>query len=172
MEPLITLVVVTLVLRAIGTFGVRPLRHFPTALRGGLTAMFLLTGTVHFVGMREELIAMVPGFLPAPELIVTLTGVAELAAAIGLLIPRTALLAASGLTALLVVMFPANVALALSSQPIPWYDELPWRTLMQLVFLAATITVVIDRYRAWKSTRRMPRASVPAEASAGAPSGS
>lgn len=164
MAPLITLVVVTLALLALGALGVRPLRRLPTALRGGLAAMFLLTGVAHFAGMREELVAMVPDFVPEPELVVTLTGVAELAGAIGLLIPRTALLASAGLTLLLVAMFPANVALALSGSDIPWYDELPWRTLMQVVFLAATTTVVVDRLRAWRSARRVRgSASTPVE---------
>ena len=172
MEPLITLVGVTVALLALGAVGVRPLRRLPVALRGGLAAMFLLTGVVHFIGMREELVTMVPDFVPAPELIVALTGIAELAGAAGLLIPRTALLAASGLTLLLIAMFPANVALALSGGPIPWYDELPWRTLMQLVFLAATTTVVVDRYRAWRSDRRTTPATLSASADVGATSGS
>ncbi|HET6673621.1 MAG TPA: DoxX family protein [Agromyces sp.] len=155
MEPFITLAVVTCVLLLIGAFGVRGLRRFPTALRGGLAAMFVLTGVSHFVGMREEMIAMVPGIIPAPELIVTLTGIAELAGAIGLLIPRLSLLAAAGLTLLLVGMFPANVTLALSGDQLPWYDQLLWRTLLQLVFLAATSTVLIERYRTWRSARRL-----------------
>jgi uncharacterized membrane protein len=52
---------------------------------------------------------MVPPFLPAPELLVTVTGVLELAGAAGLVWSRTAPWAAGGLSALLVAMFPANV---------------------------------------------------------------
>ncbi|MEG6589313.1 hypothetical protein [Paenibacillus barengoltzii] len=85
MEPLITLIVVTLVILALGAAGVKRLRTWPVALRGGNAAMFVLTGTVHFVGMREELISMVPPVLPYPGFIVTLTGVLELAGALGLL---------------------------------------------------------------------------------------
>ncbi|TFD92128.1 DoxX family membrane protein [Cryobacterium lactosi] len=154
MEPLIVLLAVTFGLLLIGAFGVRALRRIPTALRGGLSAMFTLTGVSHFIGMREEMIAMVPDVVPSPEIAVTLTGVAELAGAIGLLIPRLALPAASGLALLLIGVFPANVALALSDQPLPWFDQLLWRALLQLIFLAATTTVVIDRYRAWRSSRR------------------
>jgi hypothetical protein len=76
-EPLITLVAVTAVLLVAGALGVRALRPWPVALRGGLAAMFTLTGVVHFVWMREELIAMVPPALPAPGLLVTITGVLE-----------------------------------------------------------------------------------------------
>jgi hypothetical protein len=67
MEPLITLIAVTLLLLAIGAAGVRRLRPRSVALRGGLAAMFTLTGVAHFVGMREALIEMVPPFPPRPN---------------------------------------------------------------------------------------------------------
>ncbi|TMR87966.1 DoxX family protein [Nonomuraea basaltis] len=153
MEPLITLTVVTALTLLVGIVWKKPsLRRVPVALRAGLAAMFLLTATVHFVGMRAELIAMVPPWLPAPELLVDITGVTEIAGAVGLLIPRTAMWAAGGLTLQLVLMFPANVHLALSGQALPWWDQLPGRTLMQLVFLAATTTVLVDRLRARKES--------------------
>jgi uncharacterized membrane protein len=143
MEPLITLVGVTAVLLATGAAGVHRLRPWPVTVRGGLAAMFTLTGVVHFVAKREELIAMVPPTLPAPALLVTLTGVLELAGAIGLLWHRTAPWAAGGLAALLVAMFPANVHAALAGTSTPL---LP-RTAMQLVFLAATLAVVAYHVR-------------------------
>ncbi|WP_435108401.1 hypothetical protein [Nocardiopsis synnemataformans] len=89
MEPLIALVGVTALLLVLGAAGVRPLRSWPLALRGGIAAVFTLTGVSHFVGMREELIAMVPPALPAPALLVTATGVLELAGAAGILWART-----------------------------------------------------------------------------------
>lgn len=138
MAPLVTLVAVTAALLLAGAAGIRPLRPWPVAVRGGLAAMFTLTGVVHFAWMREELVAMVPPALPAPELLVTVTGVLELAGAVGLLIPRTAPWAAGGLAALLVVMFPANVHAALEGTGTPL---LP-RTLMQLLFLAAALAVL------------------------------
>jgi uncharacterized membrane protein len=106
--------------------------------------MFTLTGVVHFTFMREELIAMVPPALPAPGLLVTITGVLELACAAGLLLPRTAPWAAGGLSLLLVAMFPANVQAALAGTGTPL---LP-RTLMQVLFLAATLAVVAHHVRA------------------------
>src|SRR5690606_27541926 len=109
MEPLITLIAVTALLLAAGALGVRALRPWPVAVRGGLAAMFVLTGGAHFIGMREELIAMVPPALPAPGLLVTVTGVLELAGAAALLWRRTAPWSAAGLSVLLVAMFPANV---------------------------------------------------------------
>jgi len=60
------------------------LHPWPVALRSGLAAMFLLTGSVHFVYLRTELIRMVPSIMPYPDLNVTITGALEWAGAIGL----------------------------------------------------------------------------------------
>jgi uncharacterized membrane protein len=147
-EPLITLIVVTAVLLGLGALGVRAVASWPVAVRGGLAAMFTLTGVAHFVGMRQELIAMVPPALPAPGLLVTITGVLELAGVVGLLLPRTAPWAAGGLSVLLVVMFPANIHAALEGTGTPLVP----RTLMQVLFLAATLAVVAHHVRA----RRVP----------------
>lgn len=153
MEPLIVLVVVTLVILALGAAGVKRLRSWPVALRGGVAAMFVLTGTVHFVWMREELISMVPSILPYPGLIVTITGLLELAGAIGLLWRPTALWAAAGLSLLLICMFPANVHYALSGLATKPEDALIPRTLMQIVFLSAPLAIMIF-YLRHRSVRR------------------
>lgn len=145
MEPFIALVAVTLAVYGVGALGVRRLKNRTVALRGGLAAMFALTGAAHFVGMRAELVSMVPPGLPRPDLLVTITGVLELAAAAGLLVRRTAPWAAAGLTALLVVMFPANVY---AYQQGIQTDPLWFRTLLQVVFLAATVAVVLGSRRA------------------------
>ncbi|MFF5993017.1 DoxX family protein [Prauserella flavalba] len=148
MEPLITLVAGTAAVLAVGRLWRPRLRPLPTALRGGVAAMFLLTGVAHFAGMREELIAMVPGFLPAPGLLVTVTGVLEIAGALAMFHRQLAHWSAAGLTVLLVVMFPANVNLALNGTNLPWDDTLVPRTLMQVIFLAATATVAVAGFRA------------------------
>ncbi|WP_020418386.1 DoxX family protein [Amycolatopsis sp. ATCC 39116] len=147
MAPLIILIVVTLVLALAGAAGVRWLRPWPMAVRGGVAAMFTATGISHFVGMREQLIDMVPLALPAPALLVTVTGVLELAGAVGVLWPRTAPWAAAGLTAMLVLMFPANVYAVQSGVLTAWDDQIVPRTLMQVVFLAATLTVFVHARR-------------------------
>jgi uncharacterized membrane protein len=85
---------------------------------------------------------MVPPFLPAPELLVTVTGVLELGGAAGLLWSRTAPWAAGGLSALLVAMFPANVHKALADPTIAFDDQLGPRTALQVIFLASTLAVI------------------------------
>jgi uncharacterized membrane protein len=164
MAPLLVLVVVTLVQLAAGAAGVRRLRPWPVALRNGLAAMFLLTGVSHFVGMRAELISMVPPALPAPGLLVTITGVLELAGALGLLLPRTVPWAAAGLAALLVAMFPANVYAAVEGLTIsgaPAMALVP-RALLQLLFLAATLAVLVSHIRSRRLTEPRPAATLAA----------
>lgn len=148
MEPLIALTVVTLGVRAAGALGARRLASWPVALRGGLAAMFLLTAGAHFIGLRDELVAMVPPALPAPELLVTVTGLLEAAGALGLLYRPTAPWAAAGLTAMLLGMFPANVYKAAEGLSTDFTDQLVPRTVMQLIFLAATATVTVHYMRA------------------------
>ncbi|MEU6270632.1 DoxX family protein [Saccharopolyspora shandongensis] len=151
MAPLIILLVVTLALLVAGAVGVRGLKPWPVAVRGGLAAMFVATGIAHFVGMREQLISMVPPALPAPGLLVTITGILELVGAAGLLWHRTAPWAAGGLGLMLIAMFPANVYAALEGILTAADDQLVPRTAMQVVFLAATVVVVVHHVRARRS---------------------
>src|SRR5262245_25721520 len=95
--------------RAAGAIGISALESWVVSTRVGLALMFLFTGVAHFTRTRADLVRMVPPALPNPELLVTLTGIAELAGAIGLLVPPLARLSAWALAALLVAMFPANV---------------------------------------------------------------
>ena len=131
----------------------RRLRPWPVALRGGLAALFTTTGLAHFMGMRAELIAMVPPALPNPGLLVTITGVLELAGALGLLLRPTAPWAAGCLAALLVALYPANVYAALEGVTTAPEDWLLPRTLMQVLWLAAAVAVVVSAVR----TRRRER---------------
>ena len=167
MEPLIVLVASFPIFTLAGRLGVRPLRRWQTALRWSLAAMFLLTASAHFVpGLRADLIQMVPPVFPRPDLLVTLTGFAELAGAIGLLVPRFAPWAASGLALLLIAMFPANVHAAREGLQIggtPVEALLP-RTLMQVGFLLLLgLSVLGDRRRSRRDARRH---HVPSEAPA------
>lgn len=55
---------------------------------------------------------LVPPSLPRPRALVAVTGVCEFVGAVGLLVPVAARLAAYGLIALLVAMFPAHIRAA------------------------------------------------------------
>jgi uncharacterized membrane protein len=137
MQPLVLLVAVLLLL-------ILPLGWW-TALRVALTAMFLLTASAHWGKRRSDLIRMVPAALPRPDLLVNATGICEILGAVGLLISRVAPVAALGLTLLLIAVFPANVraarqAITIGGRPA---TPLPARTAIQIVFLTATIAVIV-----------------------------
>ena len=144
MAVLLTLVLGTLAARAAGWVGIAYVDSWPSAIAVGLAAMFVLTGVAHFVNpLRRDLIAIVPPRLPAPALLVTVTGVLELLGAAGLLYPPTRMAAAVGLFALMVVMFPANVhAARMPHPPQSMTTRLDVRTAEQVLFLAAAAVVV------------------------------
>lgn len=137
MQPFIVLVTIFLLL-------ILPLGWW-TALRIALAAMFLLTASAHWGKRRADLIRMVPAGLPRPDLLVTITGCFEILGAVGLLISKVAPIAAFGLTLLLIALFPANVRAARQSITIAGRPAttLPLRTVIQVLFLAATIGVIV-----------------------------
>lgn len=100
--------------------------------------MFLFTSTAHFTGMKHDLAAMMPEPLPEGLWIIYLTGLFEIAGAIGLLIPRTRRLAGICLVLLLIAQFSANVNAALNEIPLGVEAPTPlWlRTPMQMLFIA------------------------------------
>ena len=143
MAPIIALVLVTLLARLAGwrKLGRDYFSSWSGALRAGVAALFLVTGTAHFVGLRADLMAMVPPVFGNPGLWVTLTGVAELAGAVGILLPSTRRWSAAGLALLLVAVFPANVYVAIHHIPFGGEPATPLflRAIEQLVFLAAVL---------------------------------
>jgi uncharacterized membrane protein len=144
MAPLAVLVIVSVLVTALLVLrGGRPAAAWPDGVRLGLAAMLLVTATTHFVWMREDLVAMVPPALPAPGLLVTLSGIAELAVAAGLLVRRSAASAGLALAGLLVVLFPANVYAAVADVELQGQaaTPLPLRTAIQVVFVAAALAV-------------------------------
>lgn len=73
-----------------------------------LSGLFVFAGAMHFV-IPGRYMGIMPGWIPYPLAIVYLSGVAEMLGGLGLLIPRLRVAAATGLIALLIAVFPANV---------------------------------------------------------------
>ncbi|GAA1387759.1 hypothetical protein GCM10009639_13220 [Kitasatospora putterlickiae] len=146
MAPLIALLGGFTVLRLLGLLAVDALDAWQPAVRGALALMFVTTGIPHFVPkFRRGFVAMIPPALPWPALLVTVTGVLELAGAVGLLIPPLAPYAATGLALLMLAMFPANVHAArhrgtLAGRPV---TPLPTRTALQVLFVAAAVAAAV-----------------------------
>ena len=84
-------------------------------MRVAITALlFIAAGAVHFIrpAMYEKIVP--PQLGHAPEL-VAISGIAEIAGGLGLLIPRTRRAAGLGLIALLVAVWPANIYMAIEA---------------------------------------------------------
>ncbi|HEY9283181.1 MAG TPA: MauE/DoxX family redox-associated membrane protein, partial [Pyrinomonadaceae bacterium] len=83
-----------------------------------LCVFFVLAGLNHFINPAFYL-KMMPPYLPWPRFLVYLSGVCEVALGGLLLVPALTRVAAWGLVALLVAVFPANVQMATSPQLYP-----------------------------------------------------
>lgn len=84
-----------------------------------LALIFGVAGAMHFVVPRvfEAIIPpWLPSWMPGARTLVYVSGAAELAGAIGLLLPTTRGLAAWCLIALLIAVFPANLQMLLDAR--------------------------------------------------------
>ncbi len=144
METLIVLLTTLLTLRAAGALGARRFAAWPTCAAYALGVMLIMTGTTHFlpetfadspVPTHADLLPMVPPFVPFPGAMVYLTGVLELLGAVGLFLAATRRAAGLGLTALFVVLLPANIYAAVSHIPFngapasPLWERIPEQAL-------------------------------------------
>jgi len=82
-----------------------------TNLRYLLSLVVIVTGVLHFVA-PDKLVKIVPDWLPAPRILVMVSGAFEIAGGVGLLIKQTRTFAAWGLVALFAAVFPANINMA------------------------------------------------------------
>ena len=137
MASLFILVVSAVVLRGLGWLGVKRFASWRAAVRVALVVMLLFTGASHFSDLRHDFAAMIPDPLPKGLWVIYLTGLLEMAGAIGLLIPRVRKVAGICLVLLLVALFPANVYAALNEIPLGGEPPTPlWlRGPMQLLFI-------------------------------------
>ncbi len=89
----------------------RTLRRFKRPLLYLMGPAYVVAGVLHFV-VPELYVQIIPPVFPAALALVYLSGLAEIAVGIGLLVPRTRRHAAWATVALLVAIFPANVYMA------------------------------------------------------------
>lgn len=78
-----------------------------------MAAAYVVAGVLHFV-VPQVYVQIVPPVFPAALALVYLSGLAEVAVGVGLLVPRTRQRAAWATVALLVAVFPANLYMATS----------------------------------------------------------
>lgn len=108
---------------------------------------FVSAGANHFINPAFYLKIM-PPFLPAPSFLVYLSGMFEIALGVLLLVPKFTRLAAWGLIALLIAVFPANVYMALYVERFPEFSRsaIYWRFPLQFVLILWAFWYTKDRY--------------------------
>jgi uncharacterized membrane protein len=92
-----------------------------------LAALFLFTGTAHLIHPRLFLPVM-PPWIPLHLPCILISGIFELAGAVGLLVPNAQVQWATGwmLLLLLVAIFPANIYMAHAQVKIHGFPSQPW----------------------------------------------
>ena len=114
-----------------------------------LATAFALAGVAHLT-RPSGFVAITPGWVPAPAIVVALTGVAELAGAAGLLIRPLRRAAGIGLALYALCVWPANFNHALNDIPLggthlSWWYHGPRLALQPLlIWLPLWASGVID----------------------------
>jgi uncharacterized membrane protein len=109
--------------------------------RWALAGLFIVSGILH-LAMPKPYIRIVPPMLPRPDLLVLVSGAAELLGGIGLLVPRLRRPAGYGLAVLLIAVFPANIYMAVAHVPFEgflgdrWFQWLRLPLQVPLIWLA------------------------------------
>ena len=98
---------------------------------------FIAAGANHFLNTLFY-VSIMPPYLPWPVALVYVSGVAEIGLGGLLLFERWSRLAAWGLIALLIAVFPANVHMALHPELYPWASSLSlgFRLFLQGILIA------------------------------------
>jgi uncharacterized membrane protein len=112
MKPLIVLLI-TFVISIIALKLIRGGYAFALSGRIAMSVMLLFTAMGHFA-FSKGMSMMIPGFLPFKTEIVYLTGIIEMAAAIGLLIPTLTVTTGWLLIIFFVLVLPANIHAAIN----------------------------------------------------------
>jgi uncharacterized membrane protein len=113
------------------------MRFVKLTMKWLLGFLFVFAGVSHFL-RSSFFVSIVPPYLPWPLALVYISGVFEVVLGMLLLIPRTRRVAAWGLIALLVAVFPANLHMAFHPDSYPEFSPVAlWARLpFQGLFIA------------------------------------
>lgn len=113
-----------------------------------MAVLYVLAGIYHFIH-PEMYYKIMPRWVPLPVLVNSLTGVAEIVLGVLLLPYATRNVAAWGVIVLLIVVFPANIQMAIdyygNSHPQLWLAILRLPVQALLIWWAYTYTVHYHR---------------------------
>ncbi len=125
---------------------------------GAMGLAMILPGVMHFSN-PARFTAMIPPFLPAPELLVFVSGVAELALAAGLLVPATRRWAGWFGVALFVAIWSANIYVAFSGSYPEGFSQSPvyhaFRVPFQLLYVGWAAWAALGHLPGLNFRRRM-----------------
>ena len=109
-----------------------------TVLRWLLSMFMVVAGANHFVAPATY-VGMMPSALPAPAVLVYVSGVAEILGGLGLILPATRRLAGWGLIALFVAIFPANINMAVHHLSLGGREVATWALWARLPLQAVLV---------------------------------
>jgi len=107
MEPLIILIVV-FIITLVSAKIIKKVWLYSFAGCLAMSVMLMFTGAGHFL-YPDGMALMLPGFIPFKKEVIYLTGIIEIAAAVGLLIPRFRKQTAWLLIIFFIAILPANI---------------------------------------------------------------
>jgi uncharacterized membrane protein len=116
----------------------RPFGTMQRVLRVLVVLPLLVSGIAHLV-MPVAMAQIVPHIFPMKTLLVILSGMAELAGAAGLFVPRTGRIASLSLALLMIAIFPANIYVAGQMVHGIYMPAVPTRLLMQMIYIALVL---------------------------------
>lgn len=124
-----------------GQIGFPYFDNWHTSLQAAIAVMLLIAASARWGKRKDDLIRMVPSVFPRPDLIVMITGLLEIAAAIGILIPVLSRVVSICLAILFIAMFPANIKaakekLTMAGKQAP---SLWLRTVIQIFFIVLVL---------------------------------
>ena len=109
--------------------------------------LYITAGTLHFL-LTHTYTGIMPDYLPAHRELVLISGAAEVAGGLGLMIPQTRRPAAWGLILLLIAVMPANIWMAQHPER---YPSIPlWAIWLRLPLQLPLI------WWAWQYTKAQP----------------
>jgi len=111
MKPLIVLLL-TFIISLLTIKLLRDAYDFALAAIIAMSAMLVFTSIAHFV-FAKGMVMMMPGVVPFKRELVYITGIIELGAAVGLLIPGYRVLTAWLLILFFILLLPANINAAI-----------------------------------------------------------
>lgn len=112
--------------------------------RAILAAVFIAAGILHFL-LVDFYAGIVPDWLPAHRLLVMVSGVAEIAGGVGLLLQRTRRAAGWGLLLLLAAVWPANFQMFFAART----EDAPF--IEQAILLARLPLQLVIAWWVWRA---------------------